>query len=176
MIQTPTVALVAIGLWRMVSGLDGDGFAAAALAWLARIAVFVMLVYFTILDAIGGIGLGRSILQAQALAADGTLSPDQFDGIKTFLDAMWIDPWVGGVGSYVSLTASWAAFAATLLIALALLAARRAPLIPLVLLVVAGWEVQLSHAALHGPLGFGLLAVAAAWIWFRGDRSANRVA
>jgi hypothetical protein len=131
-----------------------------------------MLITFTVLDAIGGIGLGRSILQAQAMAAGGALSPDQLAGVIAFLDVMWVDPWVGGVGSYVSLTASWAAFGAALLIALALLAARRAPLIPLLLLVAFGWEVQLSHAALHGPIAFGLLAVAAVWIWFRSGRPA----
>lgn len=174
MIQTPMVALVALGLWRMVAGIGaGDGLAVATLAWLARIAVFVMLIYFTALDAIGGIGLGRSILRAQAMAADGTLSPDQMAGIITFLDAMWVDPWVGGVGSWVSLTASRAALAAALLIALALLFGRRAPLIPMLILVGFGWQVQLSHAALHGPIAFGLLAVAAVWVWFRGGKQAS---
>lgn len=173
MIQTPMVALVAIGLWRMAGAVGaGDGIAAAALAWLGRIAVFFMLIYFTVLDGIGGIGLGRQILQAQEMAAGGALSANQVDGVHRFLDAMWVDPWTGGVGSVVSLTASWAAFAATLLIALALLAARRAPLVPLVILVVAGWEIQLSHAALHGPIGFALLAVAALWIRLRGEPAA----
>ena len=173
MIQTPMVGLVAVGLWRMVRPVGtGDGIAADVLAWLARIAVFVMLIYFTVLDAVGGIGLGRAILQAKAMAASGALSPDQVDGVTKFLDVMWVDPWVGGVGSYVSLTASWAAFAAGLLIALALLAGRRAPVLPLVVLVAFGWEVQVSHAALHGPIGFALLAVAGVWIWFRRGKPA----
>ena len=175
MIQTPMVGLVAVGLWRMVAGIGaGDGMA-AALAWLSRIATFVMLITFTVLDAIGGIGLGRSILAVQAMAADGTLTQAQVDGVIAFLDAMWVDPWVGGVGSYVSLTASWAAFFAALLTALALLVASRAPLLPLLVLVGFGWEVQVSHAALHGPTAFGLLAVAGVWIWFRGGREAPRI-
>ena len=131
-----------------------------------------MLIYFTVLDGIGGIGLGRSILQAEAMAASGALSADQLDGVSKFLDTMWLDPWAGGQMSVVSLTASWAAFAAALLVALTLLAARRAPALPLVVLVVAGWEIQLTHAALHGPLGFGLLAVAGVWIWFRRGKPA----
>lgn len=175
MIQTPTVGLVAIGLWLMVADIDGrDGALAATLAWLARIAVFVMLIYFTVLDGIGGIGLGRTILQAQAMIADGTLSADQLDGVIALLETMWLDPWAGGQQSVVSQTASWAAFASALLIALALLASRRAPLAPLVLLVVFGWEVQLTHAAVHGPIGFGLLAVAAAWIRLRGNVGTGR--
>jgi len=175
MIQTPLVGLVAVGLWRMVSGIGAGNGMAAALAGLARIATFVMLIYFTVLDAIGGIGLGRSILQVQAMAADGTLSQDQVDGVIAFLDAMWVNPWVGGVGSYVSLTASWAAFFAAMLTALTLLVSRRAPLIPLFILVGFGWELQVSHAAPHGPIAFGLLAVASVWIWFRGGREASRI-
>jgi hypothetical protein len=177
MIQTPMVGLVAVGLWRMVSDIGSDdGAAVAVLAWLSRIATFVMLIYFTVLDAIGGIGLGRSILQAQALAASGALSQDQLAGVITLLDTMWVDRWVGGVGSYVSLTASWAAFFAALLTALTLFIGRRAPAVPLLLLVAFGWEVQLSHAALHGPTGFGLLAVASVWIWFRRGQPAPRFA
>ena len=44
-------------------------------AWLARAAIFVFALYFTILDAIGGIGLGRTILVVQQMVASGKLSP-----------------------------------------------------------------------------------------------------
>ena len=40
-------------------------------AWIARVATFVFLIYFTVLDAIGGIGLGRIILVVQELTAGG---------------------------------------------------------------------------------------------------------
>jgi hypothetical protein len=175
MIQTPMVGLVAVGLWRMVADIGaGDGMA-AVLAWLSRIATFVMLIYFTVLDGIGGIGLGRSILKAKAMAASGALSPDQLEGVVRFLDVMWVDLWVGGVGSYVSLTASWAAFFAALFTALALFVAHRAPAIPLLILVAFGWEVQQAHAAPHGPIAFGLLAIAGVWIWFRGGGPVPRL-
>jgi hypothetical protein len=63
MIQTPMVGLVAVGLWLMVDDVGGaDGGAAMVCAWLARVAIFVFAIYFTILDAIGGIGLGRTIV------------------------------------------------------------------------------------------------------------------
>jgi len=63
MIQTPMVGLVAVGLWLMVDRIDdADGTIAVAIAWLSRAATFVFLIYYTVLDAIGGIGLGRSIL------------------------------------------------------------------------------------------------------------------
>src|SRR5262249_43978157 len=68
MIQTPLVALVSIGLWQMLTGVtDADPGAARALAWLARAAVFVFLIYYTALDSIGGTGLGRSLLSTEAM-------------------------------------------------------------------------------------------------------------
>ena len=130
MIQTPMVGLVAVGLLLMVDGIgDQDGAPAApavAAAWLARAAIFVMVIYFTVLDAIGGIGLGRTILTIQNLAAAGKLSPQQVEGAALLLNTLWVDPLVGGVGSFVSETASWAAFAASVLVAAALLLSRRA--------------------------------------------------
>ena len=99
---------------------------AVAAVWLARAAIFVMVIYFTVLDAIGGIGLGRSILAVQSLAAAGKLSPQQVEGAALLLNTLWVDPLVGGVGSFVSETASWAAFAASVFIAAALLLSRRA--------------------------------------------------
>src|SRR5262249_6073379 len=74
MIQTPLVGLVAVGLWLMVEPVGAaDPPAARACAWAGRAAIFVMAVYFTVLDGIGGIGLGRSILVVQQMATDGKL-------------------------------------------------------------------------------------------------------
>ena len=93
MIQTPMVGLVAVGLLLMVDGIgDEDGAAAVAAVWLARAAIFVMVIYFTVLDAIGGIGLGRTILTVQSLAAAGKLSPQQVEGAALLLNTLWVDP------------------------------------------------------------------------------------
>src|SRR5208283_108961 len=94
-------------------------------AWLARAAILVFLIYYTALDAIGGIGLGRSILTTQSLVADGKLTPAQLDGVVLLLNTVWVDPWVGGVGSFISLTGSWAVFVATVFVGVALLVSRR---------------------------------------------------
>jgi hypothetical protein len=61
---------------------------------------------------------------------------------------------------------SWAAFAAALLTASALALTRRTPLLPLMLLVGFGWELQESHTMPHGPIAFGLLTLSALWIWW----------
>ena len=176
MIQTPMVGLVAIGLWLMVARVtDADGPAAVALAWLSRIATFVFVIYYTALDSIGGSGLARAMIDTQTLAAAGKLTPDQVAGVATLLNATWIDPWTGGVGSFISETGSWAVFVAAVLAAVALFLTRKVPWPPLVVLIAFGWELQESHASPHGPIAFGLLIVATLWIWWS-DRGAPRAA
>jgi hypothetical protein len=173
MIQTPMISLVAVGLWLVADRIDvSAGTAAVALAWLSRAATLTFLIFYTTLDAIGGIGLGRSILTLQSLAADGQLNPEQVDGVVRFLNMMWTDPWVGGVGSFISETGSWAVFVAALAAAIGLFLSRGVPWPPLLILVAFGWELQTSHASPHGPIAFGLLNIASAWLWWAERRAA----
>lgn len=166
MTQTPAVVLISAGL--MLSVATFIGRAAAPLwptvsGWAAIAALFVFLVYYTVLDAIGGIGLGRMLETVNLMQGDGRLNPDQVAGIAVLLNAIWVDPWVGGVGSVVSMTGSWAIFIAAVLAAItAVLALGFAGMsalrwLSLVLLIAGGWYVQLSHACCTGPIGFGLI-------------------
>src|SRR4051794_15594276 len=127
MTQTPMIGLVAVGLLLMVDGIgDEDGAAAAAAAWLARAAIFVVVIYFTVLDAIGGIGLGRSILTVQSLAAAGKPSPQQVEGAALLL----------------SLRAGWANMAVLVAFGWELQTDHAAPHGPIafaLLIVAAGW-------------------------------------
>lgn len=169
MIQTPAVCLVALGLYLITREITREvGTWAWLTACVSRAATFVFVVYYTVLDAVGGIGLGRTIViterLAQAPADQPHLTPDQLAGVKLMLNQLWTDPWVGGVGSVISQTGSWAAFVAALFAAAALFLAKRAAWLPLVLLVVFGWELQLSHAAYHGPIAFTALIGAALWL------------
>ena len=167
MIQTPMVGLVAVGLWLMADRIgDAAGTWAVAFGWLSRAATLVFLIYYTALDAIGGIGLGRSMLTVASLAASGQLNPQQVDGAVLLLNTIWTDPWVGGVGSFISLTGSWAIFVAALSVAIGLFLSRSVPWAPLVILIAFGWELQTSHASMSGPIAFGLLIIASAWIWW----------
>jgi hypothetical protein len=171
MIQTP---MVAVGLWLLAARIeDADGPLALALAWLSRVATFVFVIYYTALDSIGGFGLGRTIIITKTMNASGALNADQLKGVAQVLDATWVDRWVGGVGSFISLTGSWAVFAAALLVALALLVGKKAPWPPLVLLVAFGWELQVSHTMPHGPIACSLLIVAALWMWWAERRGAT---
>lgn len=168
MIQTPMVGLVAVGLWLLASRIeDADGTGPLALAWLARVATFVFVIYYTALDAIGGFGVARTIINTEGLAAAGKLTPEQVTGVALVVNTTWVDKWVGGVGSFISQTGSWAVFAASVLLALALLLAKKAHWAPLILLVGFGWELQVSHTMPHGPIAFSLLIVAVLWMRFR---------
>ena len=165
MIQTPLVGLVSVGLWQLVRHVgDDDGRVAVALAWLSRAAALVFLIYYTALDSIGGMGVGRLLLNTKALAASGDQTPEQVAGVARVLDKTWADPWVGGVGSVISEAGSWALLAAAVSGALALFLSRKASWPALLLLLAFGWELQTSHASPHGPLAFGLLIAAALWI------------
>ncbi|MEA2689055.1 MAG: hypothetical protein QOD51_1662 [Candidatus Eremiobacteraeota bacterium] len=173
-IQTPLVGLVSVGLWLAVARIDGarDGTLAAVFAWASRAATFVFLIYYTALDSIGGTGMARAIVTANAMVAAGTITAAQ---AAQLLDTVWTDPHVGGVGSTISLTGSWAVFFAAAFAAVALFLARRAPWPALVLLILFGWQLEISHTAMHGPVAFGLLTIAGVWLWF-GQQRARRSA
>lgn len=174
MIQTPMVGLVAVGLWLLANKIrTADGAAALTFAWLSRAATFLFLIYYTALDSIGGSGLAKSIEITERLAQQGNLSPEQVEGVKMVLNETWINTWVGGVGSFISLTGSWAVFASALLVAIALFVAKKSSWPALLLLVAFGWELQVSHTMPHGPIAFALLIISAFWIWWQG-RSARR--
>jgi hypothetical protein len=78
MIQTPLVCLVAIGMWLLVSGVrDNDRTIAVISARLSRISRFLFMVYYTVLDSIGGIGLGKAIAITNYYASEAA-------GVKQF--------------------------------------------------------------------------------------------
>jgi len=177
MIQTPTIGLIAVGMLLLLHRVhDEDGAAAVALAWLSRAATLVFLIYYTALDSTGGTGLARLILNTQSLAAAGKLTPEGMGAVTLVLDTTWVDPWVGGVGSFVSLAGSWAVLIAATSAAAALYLGKRAPWPALLLLVGFGWQIFTSHASPHGPIGFGFLIACALWIWFSEARAVVRPA
>ena len=175
MIQTPMMGLVAVGLWLLADKVtSSEGSPAMIFAWLSRVATFIFFVYYTALDSIGGIGLSKSIEITERLAHEGKLTPEQVTGVEQVLNQTWTDGWVGGVGSFISLTGSWAVFASALLVAVALFLAKKAPWPALILLVAFGWELQVSHTMPHGPIAFSLLIISAFWIWVSGRRPMSR--
>lgn len=168
LIQTPLVGLIGIGMVVLLATFVPRTAPRSArfLAGFAAVATFIFVIYYTALDSIGGVGLGRSILATERLAAEGRLTPAQVAGVALVLDATWTDPVVGGVGSFISELGSWAVFVAALCTAAALYRAGGVPWPPLLLLIAFGWELQVSHTMPHGPIAFGLLSTAALWLWW----------
>jgi hypothetical protein len=169
MVQTPLVVLVAFGLLQMVDTFSPDPDARyKPLAWLARIATVTFMTFYTVLDGIGGIALGRELVVLNELAGAGKITAGDAQAIRFFLDRMWVDPWVGGIGSFVSLGGSWAVFAAAVFAAAYLGLNRKATWLEIALLLGFGWELQVAHASYHGPIAFSLLAVASGlWLSHR---------
>jgi len=161
-VQTPLVVLVGVGLLILTGAFDQNtkDQRGQIFAWIARIAIFFFVVYFTVLDSIGGVSLGRQLIVIDQLFAAGEISGYDAHVIQRFLDVMWVDFWVGGVGSVVSLTGSWAVFIAAASLAIYLILNKRINLICFALLLGFGWELQLTHASYHGPIAFSLLALA----------------
>jgi hypothetical protein len=163
MIQTPLVVAVSFGLLQLTGTFgSAEGARFVPLAWISRIATVVFMTYYTVLDSIGGIGLGRELLVLNDMLASKTVTVAQAEAIRFFLDRLWVDSWVGGVGSFVSLTGSWAVFVAAVAAGGYLHANRKATWLEFALLLGFGWELQVAHASYHGPVAFVMLAFAAA--------------
>ncbi len=163
MVQTPLVVVVSFGLLHVTDTFSRDAMTRCMpLAWISRVAIVVFMTYYTVLDSIGGIGLGRELVVIKELAGSGAITVSDAQAIRSFLDRMWIDPWVGGVGSFVSLAGSWAIFVAALCAAGYLFLNRKATWLEAALLIGFGWELQVAHASYHGPIAFSLLAIASA--------------
>ncbi|QWD77515.1 hypothetical protein C2757_06405 [Polynucleobacter sp. MWH-Svant-W18] len=178
MVQTPLVVLVGIGLLILTDTFHRDPAykpKGEIFSWIARAAIFVFVVYFTVLDSIGGIALGRQLIVIDQLFAAGEISTYDAHVIQRFLDVMWVDSWIGGIGSVVSLAGSWAVFIAATSLAIYLTINKRMHLLGAALLIGFGWELQVAHASYHGPIAFGLLVIASI-IYLYQNRLSKQVA
>ena len=178
MVQTPLVVLVGIGLLILTDTFHRDPAykpKGEIFSWIARAAIFVFVVYFTVLDSIGGIALGRQLIVIDQLFAAGEISTYDAHVIQRFLDVMWVDSWIGGIGSFVSLAGSWAVFIAATSLAIYLTINKRMHLLGAALLIGFGWELQVAHASYHGPIAFGLLVIASI-IYLYQNRLSKQVA
>jgi hypothetical protein len=157
-LQFPLMPLAALAMTVLVRGLSG--FAAA----MCRVGMFVFAVTYTAFDTAAGIVTGVSVTAAQA-----TSTPEAW---RAPVMEVWTHPIIGGAPGTVPLLAALGG-AAWLLGALgAAVAVRRAgsSWTPFVLLLVSalGLVVFRTHAWPGGPVTFGSLGAAAAWLqWER---------
>jgi hypothetical protein len=171
MVQTPLVVIVSFGLLLMTDLFrPAPGARYWPLAWASRVATVIFMTYYTVLDGIGGIALGRELVVLKDMVASGTVTEHDAQAVRFFLDRIWVDPWVGGVGSFISLTGSWAVFLAAACAAGYLVVNRKATWLEAALLIGFGWQLQVAHASYHGPIAFSLLAVAST-LWLSHQRT-----
>ena len=156
LIQTPAIGIVGAGLFVIMARIDN------ALAWLARAAVLVFIVYYTVLDSIGGIAVGALITHTRSWTGERRHVAIEL------VNFLFTNSAVGGTGSIISQLGSWAAFLAFFGVALTL-ARAGAPVIGSLLLAAGGVLIEISHARPYGPLGFACVLAAAGflvpWRW-----------
>ena len=165
-LQLPLVPLAALSAVTLVRGTSGF------VARLCRVAMFVFAVSYTAFDTAAGIVIGV-LLQA----AHTTDTPEVWRGPMM---AIWEHPILGGSRNMAPLLAVVGALAWLVGCGAAAVAVRRAgnSWAPVVLLVVSalGLTVFRTHAWPGGPVSFGALGFAAAWLhWENVSQPRRRV-
>ncbi|MBP1475403.1 hypothetical protein J7I44_13905 [Frateuria sp. MAH-13] len=154
--QVPLFALSALAVARLVRSR------ADAPAMVCRVALFVFAMSFIVFDTAAGIVVGSLVEVAHASASPATW--------RAPVEAIWTHPILGGTDSPILAIAGRVALSiGTLAAALSLWRAGR-PWAPALLLALSGCVLNVvhSHSWPGGPLTFGGIALAAAWLqWTR---------
>lgn len=148
MIQLPLLALMGVAIFALVEGIQNTA------ALVAKIAAWFFMVFYSAFDGIAGISVGAIIRNAAGW------SKDQQAVAAQVAQALYHDPLVGGVHSFLSeyaslswLVAAWAASIALLLVG--------KPRLPLVFLALSGIALWYSHTPPAGPIAFACFFFAA---------------
>jgi hypothetical protein len=157
-LQIPLFPLAALATLGLVRGLSG--FAVA----MCRVAMLVFAVSSTAFDTAAGVVTGVLLKTAQA-----TSTPEVWRApVMEAVFVVWTHPIIGGAPGTAPLLAVLGAAAWLLGAVAAAIAVRRAGCswTPVVLLVVSGLGLLAfkTHAWPGGPVSFGSLAAAAAWL------------
>jgi hypothetical protein len=150
-VQTPMVGAVGGGLFLATRGMRGP------LVWLTRIATLVFVIYYTALDTLGGVGVGVLIDHTRHWTGPARQTAAQL------VQFLFTNTAVGGTGSVLSETASWAALLAFSGVALCL-ARAGGPLLASFLLAAGGILIEIAHTRPYGPVGFTCVLLAGAAI------------
>lgn len=134
----------------MIEGMKG------ILVQFSRFFIWAFVVFYTAYDSVAGIGTGL-ILRI------GKNHPElDQQTLHQLVQSYFFDPYFGGSHSWLSETASLAALLAIWGVA-ATLWVNRFPKVPLLLYVLAGPILWVSHAVPYGPAAFTLIAIANLW-------------
>jgi hypothetical protein len=150
--QIPLFPLAALGVVRLVQGRTG------IIAGICRAAMFVFGASWTAWDAVAGVATGILVNAAHSSGA-----PEAW---RAPIDAIWEQPIMGG--GTASVFAVMGAIALSVGTVFAAIALKRAgsSWLPVLLLAISGFGITAfkTHAWPGGPLTFGGLAIAGAWL------------
>lgn len=150
--QVPLFALSALAIARLVRKREGLA------AQLCRVALFVFALCFVVFDTAAGLVVGSLVQAAHASGAPGVWQAP--------IESVWTHPILGGTNHpMLAVVGRLALSIATVAAAVALLRAGR-PWLPVLLLAISGCVMYVfpGHSWPGGPLTFGTMAVAAAWL------------
>jgi hypothetical protein len=148
-IQVPLIGLIALAVYLLTAGLEGQAVSAS------RWAIGVFAVFFSAYDGAVGIGTGYALRNAQGLSAEGQSAV--YETVKDLPElSLPFGLSIVGTGAWV-----------VALIAAAI-ALRRAgaPRGPFILLILAGVCLLGGHPFPFGTLTFGCFFLATAWLEF----------
>lgn len=151
LIQALLFPLAGLGVFFLIR--EHKGFDAAV----AKISLFLFAVAYTVYDAAAGIGLGNLIRQIKALPLN------QQEPLEKLVQAYFLDPYLGGMNSWLSQFASWTWLVAVIAVVSVLYRAKK-PFLPLILLLLSGIYLWMSHAYPNGPIAFACLFFANIWL------------
>jgi len=163
-LQIPLFPLSALAVVMLLRGLPGIA------AWFTRVAMFIFAISFVAFDTAAGVVTGI-LLQA----AKSTSAPEQW---QPAVMAVWRHPVIGGAPGTSPLLAILGSVAWSLGTTAAawVVWRRRGSLVAAILLVVSGLGLSIfkTHAWPGGPVSFGALSLAAAWLEWQSVDASHR--
>ncbi|MBA2656152.1 MAG: hypothetical protein H0U70_04115 [Tatlockia sp.] len=138
------------------------------LVWLIRLNLFLFLITYTVLDAVGGIAVGRLLTYVQTYGINESI-------INEIVQKLYNDPVIGGVDSIYSFVGSYAWLITIVLTVIFIGIKLRSHILQifpaLFLLLISGISLCISHAFPYGPIAFGAFALAGIWLLFLKNRA-----
>jgi hypothetical protein len=150
LVQPFLIALVALGLWLLVEGLESTA------ATVVRYSLVAYLIVYSMFDAVAGVATGLIVQEANGMsAADQVVVQRMMDGIGEHgvLVALWI-----GAG------VSWLIPA----VSASLAVSERVPRWVTAMMVVGAVLFAVGHPVPPGPIGMALFLVGILWLELRG--------
>ena len=151
----PLCALSVVVLTRPASGFCAN---------LCKVAMFVFAILFVAFDTAAGVVTGALLTTAQASG--------QLESYRSPIMTVWTHPVIGGSGSPMFAIAGSIAWSVGAVAAAFVVRRAGSSWGPVVLLIISafGMSIFKTHAWPGGPITFGALSLAAAWLFFSHPR------